>query len=105
MLRVKVYDVDEHGEEKLFLDDEGNPVVKEGEGLVLAMQTTEDMEDGIAVESQVCILGKINKLAMGTLLNEDKNIREFTTKARLHEAINELMHEEEEETEEEETEE
>lgn len=105
MLRVKVYEVDEHGEEKLCLDNEGNPIVKEGAGMVMAMQTAERVDDRLETTGNMLIIGDINPLAMGTLLNRDKMIRKFMAKAMLYETMNALMHENEEETEEKETEE
>lgn len=100
MLRVKVYEVDENGAEKPYLDDEGNPLVREGAGLVMAMQTAEIVGDVIESIGNVTIIGKINELAMGTLLNDYKAIEKFMTIARLQKTINEMMHEDEEETEE-----
>lgn len=108
MLRVKVYEVDEHGEEKLYLDNEGNPVVREGEGLVMAIQTAVKVDDRLETTGNMIIMGDINTLAMGTLLKNDKMIRKFMTTAMLHEtmnAMNAMLDEDEEETEEEETEE
>lgn len=91
MLRVKVYEVDEHGEEKLYLDKEGNPVVNEGKGLVMVTQTAEIVDGGIKAGGNMCILGEINPLAMGTLLNGDENINKWMAKAKLHKVMKEIM--------------
>ena len=95
MLRVKVYEVDENGAEKPYLDDKGNPVVKEGAGLVMAIQTAEKVDGGIKADGNVCIIGEINPLTMGTLLNEHGVINKWMTKATMHKVLCELMHEEE----------
>ena len=95
MLRVTVYEVDEHGEEKLFLDNEGNPVVKEGEGLVMVTQTAETVDGGIKADGNVCLLGKIHPLAMGTSLNEHEMLRKWMVRAALRKAMKALMLEEE----------
>lgn len=95
MLRVKVYQVDENGAEKPYLDNEGNPVVKEGAGLVMAMQTAEIVDGGIKADGNVVVVGEINPLAMGTLLNEHGVINKWMTKATMHKVMYELMHEEE----------
>lgn len=108
MLRVKVYEVDENGAEKPYLDDKGNPVVKEGAGMVMALQTAVKVDDRLETTGTMIIMGDINPLAMGKLLKDDKMIRKFMTTAMLHEtmnAMNALLDEDEEETEEEETEE
>lgn len=108
MLRVKVYEVDENGAEKPYLDNEGNPVVKEGAGLVMATQTAEKVDGKIKADGNMIIMGDINPIAMGKLLKNDKMIRKFMTTAMLHEtmnAMNAMLDEDEEETEEEETEE
>lgn len=95
MLRVKVYEVDEHGEEKMFLDNEGEPVVKEGKGLVMALQTAEIVDGGIKADGNVVVVGDINPLAMGTLLNEHEMINKWMAKATLYKAMKALMCEEE----------
>lgn len=100
MLRVKVYEVDEHGAEKPYLDDEGNPIVKEGAGMVMAMQTAKNLDGRIETDGNMLIVGEINPLAMGKLLKDDKMIRKFMAKAMLYETMNALLHEDEEETEE-----
>lgn len=105
MLRVKVYEVDENGAENPYLDDKGNPVVKEGAGLVMAIQTAENVDGVIKTDGTVAVMGDINLVAMGTLLKRDKMIRKFMAKAMLFETMNALLREDEEETEEEETEE
>lgn len=100
MLRVKVYEVDENGAEKPYLDNEGNPVVKEAKGLVMATQTAELVDGGIKADGNVCIIGEINSMAMGTLLNEHGVINKWMTKATMHKVMYELMREDEKETEE-----
>lgn len=91
MLRVKVYEVFEDGEEKLCMDNEGNPIVKEGEGLVMAMQTAETVDGGIKANSNVCIIGKIHPLAMGRLLKDNEMINKWMNIAVMNEALKALM--------------
>lgn len=95
MLRVKVYEVDENGAEKQYLDNEGNPIVKEGKGLVMVTQTAEIVDGGIKADGNVVIAGDINPLSMGTLLNEHEMINKWTAQATLYKAMKAIMHEDE----------
>ena len=93
MLRVKVYEVDEHGEEKLCLDNEGNPIVLDGDGLLMIMQTANKTDEGntLEVNGSVFMRGKINKIAMGNIINSNKEIRRCIVADRMNEMIGRYM--------------
>ena len=97
MMRVKFFDVDENGVETPEVDREGKELVLDGEGMLLIIQTVNETDEGNTVEvnGSVLVRGEINKIAMGNIINNNKEIRGWIMADRMNEMIGRYLDEKE----------